>query len=213
MDLYLQRYRNNSDFWDLDDFVYFCGQGFAKLIEAEYEAERQRMRQEKEEGYVSFSREWMTEIDVPIQKDERGYYSELPLRVMSFRYDIWSSGIQGIEGIGKQECGDFIRMSEDIAWHLCYIPTNQKRFWRLKNKTTIRYENIEACVPRFATLSLIPSADNEEYEIPDTREMDVIGMAFNLMAAGRQGRPVIKKVNDENPNAVMEAEADIKPVG
>jgi hypothetical protein len=213
MDQWYQQYRNNSDFWTEEDFTYFVGAAFAKIIKDEYDQTRKEMKQEKEEGYVSFSREWATEVEIEVKDRDNNPFIELPQSVMTFPFDVWSSGIISVFPTGESQCGEFIRTSGDASWELCYLPTTNATFWYLKKGRTIRFHNAEACNPKKVGVLYIPSTDNETYEIPDTREMDVIGLCLALMFASKEKRPLIKAVNDLSQAPVLETESNLKRPG
>src|ERR1700743_206570 len=111
MDAFLQQYRGNSDFWDIDDFIQLSGMSFGKIMKKSYNTLRGEMRADKEDGYVEFSRDWLSETTLEVKIGPSGPFAELPVRVMSFPFDNWFTGVQNVYPLDNNGCGEFLRTS------------------------------------------------------------------------------------------------------
>src|SRR5580765_2014287 len=84
-DLYYEDYAGNSQFFDIDDFIFNTGSAYAKLLQDEYDSERQNMSIDREEGLISFSHDWLqTQVLQLNRKGEEGESYLLKQKPMSF---------------------------------------------------------------------------------------------------------------------------------
>lgn len=210
MDAFLQQYRGNADFWDIDDFIQFSGMAFGKIMKEAYKALKDEMRADREDGYVEFSTDWNVEVTIDVKSDAKGPFADLPNKFMSFPFDIWSTGIQHVYPDQNSGCGEFLKTSLSSVWELCYVVGASTTFFWGEFGQRIRFKSGNDCVPKKIQVLYIPSSDNEQYEVPDTLEMDVIGLCLNLMIESKNQRPVLKRVNDGNFNAVLQEESNFK---
>lgn len=210
LDLFLQKYRGNSEFFTEDDATRFCGMAFGKIMKDSYTTLKVEIRAEKEEGFVEFSHDFMSEVFVDVQKDAKGPFALLPQKIMSFPFDSWYAGIGNVYPNEDSGCGEFIRHSVNTVWELCDLPQASVTFWWGESGRRIRFKSASDCIPKKVQVFYIPASDNDEYDIPDTLEMDVLTLTLNLMIAAKNQRPVVKQTNDGNFNAVMETESNVK---
>jgi hypothetical protein len=205
MDLYYQQYKSNADFFDLLDFDYFVGVGHADILQMEYDKSYALLRQDHAQDIVQFDDAWLTKVVLKVKKDEEGYYSDLPGEVMSFMTDRQTVGIQNVFALEGGRRREINRGSINTTWQDKYLPKGCGGFWHLEPSIRIRF--VEDSPPKVMVI-YIPSSDDPNLIIPGTKEAQIIQYVLNLMFAAKDKR-VVKKINDRNPNAVLQAESDL----
>ena len=206
MNLYNQDYKATTDFFDIDDFVSYAGMSYTQLLSQEYELERQRMRQERDDNYISFSHDWLqTQIVKVILNEAEGYIAELQQQPLSFPYDKWDSGIQNVFPEGRQFKGELIRGTIDDTWYDDLMPIGTTVVWRLlQNKLIITAGGKRP--PNELKVIYVPCV-SESLEIPQTREKMIMDLTIDLMIKGEQ--KVIKETNDQNINPIKQTETNM----
>ncbi len=212
MDLYYADYASNQEFFDINDFIFNVGSTYADLLQKEYDVERQRMRSEGEEGYVTFSHDWLqTQVLTLQRKSEEGEYYQLLQKPMSFPYDKWDIGIQNIFPVGSKYRNELVRDAVDKSWQDKFLPNTNNVYWSLlKDKIIPRHSQKEA--PYQIRVVYVPEV-SLDLEIPNSRNAMITGTVLTLMRALEQNH-LVKETNDGNKNKLPITENDrnlIKP--
>lgn len=215
MDLYYQQYKTNSDFFEIDDFVFQAGAAWGLSMQQEWS---QKYAAERSEGntdiFIGFDTDLQNQVILDVENKDGRYFSIIPDEIipMSFKYDNQSTGIQRLIPLGASGCGELIRADIQTSWMDCYIPTSNKKFWQPSPNNQIDYSNLGTCNLKKVAMNYIPSGDMYDFNIPSTREVEIIQTGLQLMVAARNGK-VIPRINDLDGNKVIEKEANIQPIG
>jgi hypothetical protein len=208
MDLYYQQYKTNSDFFNLTDFDYFVGIGWADMLQMEWDQSYAVIRQEGGNDLVSFDHGWLAEQIVKVKRDGDEWWGQLVRPVMSFKSDRNTTGIQNVFPVGNRGCGEILRTTVDQVWHQCYLPVTDKRFWLMEWGKKLRFYNIDQCNLQKVRIIYVPSSEDPELDIPDTKAGPIIEYVLNLMFAAKDKR-VVSRVNNLNANKVIQFETDL----
>lgn len=213
MDLYYQDYAGNTEFFDLDDFIFNVGSAYSDLLQKEYDSERMIMRADREEGYVTFSHDWLQTQELQIvRKSEEGAYYKLKQKPMSFPYDKWDIGIQNIFPVGSKFTRELIRDSVDKTWQDELLPNTKNVFWRLLKDSILVKDSILQSAPPAIRVIYVPEV-SIDLEIPNSRNGMITSMVLALMR-GMETNHLVKETNDQNKNKLPVTENDrnlIKP--
>ena len=203
MNLYNQDYKSTTDFFDLDDFISYTGMAYADFLSKEYDAERNRMRQEGEENTVVFSHDWQQEQIVKVEYNENdGHFAKLLQKPMSFPFDKWDSGIQNVYPIKSQFKNEILRDNINAGWMDAYLPIGCTHFWSLLGDKLLINANGKQ-PPKELKVIYIPTV-SDNLEIPDSREKMVMDATLQMMNVAAQ--KIVKETNDQNLNKNFGAE-------
>jgi len=129
---------------------------------------------------------------------------------MSFPFDQQGIGLQEIMALNPKNGIHFERTTFAAKYQLDYIP-NSRIIWfylmgdkiMLINKSTTKLKKIRAFT--------VPSVNSEKLLVPDGIVEYVITTAAMTIKQGANGT-VVKKSSDQNPNKIIQTEADLAPV-
>lgn len=205
IDLFYQDYKSTSQFWDVEDGMYFAGVAYGDLLGQEYMAQYKEMRAMREEGIVQFSHDWLQTEDLKIKDGEDGPYVELTNLPMSFPFDKQDVGIQNVFVAGSKFKGEIVRSTIDSIWQDKYLPNTTTIFWALlQNK--IYFKSTQAAPPPAVKVVYVPEV-SDNLKIPNSRENMIVQMAVQLMLKAKEGN-LVKEVNDQNKNVAPVTEMD-----
>lgn len=206
MDLYYQSFKSDEDFFELYHFEYLVSVAYAKLLQLDFEKAWKLNYQVEGIGYISVPSDWVKEVELQVKKDGSSKYVELPDQPFVFLYDNQNSGIQTVRPIGFSECNEFIRSAINQSWKLCRMPDVGIVYWMPVQKK-IFFEKLNCRLDRVSVI-YVPAIDldkSHDFDIPKTKESDIIEWVLNIMRVARDGT-VVDKTNDGNPNKVLQTE-------
>jgi hypothetical protein len=210
MDLYYTNYKSNSEFWDLDDFIAHCGGVLGSVYQQEYQRERAEARSEKRDEVITFDPNILLIQELEVKAEDGEMWADLECPVMSFPFDQQGIGLQEIMALGPRNGVHFERTTFAAKYQLDYIPTSRIIWFYLMgdkiiliNKTTTRLKKIRVFT--------VPSVNSEKLLVPDGIVEYVITTAAMTIKQGANG-VVVKKSSDQNPNKLIQTEADISSV-
>lgn len=200
MDAYYLDYKGNGEFFDLDDFIRYCGSSLADFYRQEWAAKYAELKAEKSDSLVAFGDDVLETVTVKADKTNEGFYvADFPESVMSFTYDTQSSGIQSV----RSREYELERVSASLRWQLDLIPFTGKLFWYPQGKRIIVWTN-GLCNVQELEISYVPGISNKMI-VPDGIIKYTVDTTVTTMRGIEQGK-VVKETNDGNQNRVMESE-------
>lgn len=206
MDLYLQRYKADGDFFGLEDFVFFCSMAYAARLQEDYNQSYKQAGQEIGEFMANLNSEWYMPVEIEVKKNVHNddYEAVLPMRPFSFRFDNSFTSIEDIYSLAGN-CSDFIRSNAKRKWLIKILPNNPKVFWFLQGSKVV-FKNV-SCHLKKVRVHMIPSLASLDGKlpIPETHVEDIVTKTLTLMFQARQGK-IIDMSADGNPNAIAESE-------
>jgi hypothetical protein len=202
MDQFFQSYKSSSQFFDLDDFVFYTGATIADIYRQEAQAKYTELRSLKQEEVVSFPADWLLEQRLKIGRKDNETYAELSEPVMSFSWDNQVIGVQDVLPV-KPIDAIFERTTQDAAWQNRHVPFTSRIFWYVK-RNRIVFQNKGGCNINEVSILYIP-AINDSMLVPEAIVDMAITQTVSKMKQIAQGA-VVKKSTDGNQNMVMEGE-------
>lgn len=202
MDQFFQSYKSSSQFFDIDDFVFYTGATIADIYRQEAQAKYTELRSLRQEEVVSFPADWLLEQRLKIARKDNETYAELVEPVMGFSWDNQVIGVQDIIPI-KPIDAIFERTTQDAAWQSRHLPFTNRVFWYVK-RNRIVFQNKGGCNINEVSVLYIP-AINDSMLVPESIVDMAITQTVMKMKQVAQGA-VVKKSTDGNQNMVMEGE-------
>lgn len=202
MDQFFQSYKSSSQFFDIDDFVFYTGATIADIYRQEAQAKYTELRSLKQEEVVSFPTDWLLEQRLKIARKDNETYAEFAEPVMSFSWDNQVIGVQDILPV-KPSDAIFERTTQDAAWQNRHLPFTGRTFWYVKRNRII-FQNKGGCNINEVSALYIP-AINDSMLVPEAIVDMAITQTVMKMKQVAQGA-VVKKSTDGNQNMVMEGE-------
>lgn len=202
MDQFFQSYKSSSQFFDLEDFIFYTGATVADIYRQEALTKYTELRALKQEEVVSFPADWLLEQRLKIVRKDNETYVELIEPVMSFSWDNQVIGVQDILPI-KPIDAIFERTTQDAAWQNRHLPFTSRIFWYVKRNRII-FQNKGGCNISEVSALYIP-AINDSMLVPEAIVDMAITQTVSKMKQISQGT-VVKKSTDGNQNMVMEGE-------
>jgi hypothetical protein len=203
MDLYYQSYKSSSQFFDLDDFVFYTGSTIADIFQQEARIKYAELRALKEESVVCFPSDWLLEQTLKVQQKNNEIWADLEQPVMAFSYDNQIIGVQ--EVLPVKPSGIILeRTTLAAAWQGRLLPYTNRIFWYVV-KDRILFQNKGGCSVSEVNVLYIPAISNDML-VPD----GIIKMAVDqTVATMRQlGQSVVEKkgIDGQGQNKTIETE-------
>ncbi len=199
MDAYYRDYKGNSDFFDLDDFIYHCGATAADFYRQEWAAKYAELKAEKSESLVSFGDDQLVTKTLKAKTINGGYVAEIDFPVLSFTYDTQYTGIQSVFSHGNE----LERSSSNQRWQFSMMPVTNRIFWYVTGNKIYFYTKGHCNVGEIE-VSFIPGI-GPDMIVPDGISRYVIDTTVGMMRQLEAGK-VVKETNDGNKNMVLESE-------
>jgi hypothetical protein len=203
MDLYYQSYKSSSQFFDLDDFVFYTGSTIADIFQQEARVKYAELRALKEESVVCFPADWLLQQTLKVQRKNNEIYVDLELPVMGFSYDNQVIGIQDILPV-KPKDATFERTTLAAAWQIKLAPYVNRTFWYAV-KDRVIFQNKALCNIVEVNVLYVPAIGSDML-VPD----GIIKMAVDqTVATMRQlGQSVVEKkgIDGQGQNKTIETE-------
>jgi hypothetical protein len=202
MDQFFQSYKSSSQFFDIDDFVFYTGATIADIYRQEAQAKYTELRSLKQEEVVSFPADWLLEQRLKIGRKDNETYAELSEPVMSFSWDSQVIGVQDVLPV-KPIDAIFERTTQDAAWQNRHVPFTSRVFWHVK-RNRIVFQNKGGCNISEVSVLYIPAINNSMLVPEAIVDMAIVQTVMKMKQEG-QGA-IVKKSTDGNQNMVMEGE-------
>ncbi len=198
MDAYYQDFKPDDSFFDLEDFAAWIGKVYGdvadKVAKVIYDASRS-------EGMpmIIFSQDWWAKKPVDIKE---GIADISSIKIAGFTYDSQVSGVQQVGTSSK-----FIRTTLTELWQLegKRTKSNIIYWWvdldKLKFKATCP-------IPEKVDVYYIPTADDENFKLPKSKEFEIATIAWNFMMAAKKETPFVDTTNNSNKNITPATEVD-----
>lgn len=211
-DLYLQNYKTDNDFFDLNDFILYTGNTIAAMYMQFYQQEYAMLRQERKDEVITFDVGWLSEQEVSVEKEGDRLIAKLDSAVMTFPYDKSSIGLQSIFVIDPYSADELERTNVSMLWQLKYLPkTNRIFFYPEVNGsacltiTKIAFVNKGTCNIKKIKVLYVPSLDNGNASVPDGLIADAITKTVAVMRQIATNN-IVDKTQDNNPNKILQTE-------
>lgn len=208
MDSYYQDFAPDDSFFQLEDFADWLGKAYGKIADDVAKQIYQGSRDETGTGQITFSQDWWAKKNAKIGKDG---LLEIDFKIAGFTYDEQNSGIQEVKGAGK-----YIRTTLTELWVLDGNGKSNIIYW-WPEFDKIKFQssgcNVEG---KSVDVYYIPSADDEQFKLPKSKEFEIATTAWNFMMSAKKETPYVDMTNDSNQNVTPQTETDtkeIKPVG
>lgn len=203
MDAFYQNYKSDNDFFDIGDFIFHTGATVGEYLRQEFKQKYDELRADQKDEVVSFSEDWLTAATIPVSKD--GKSAPLP-PMMSFPYDSQNSGLQDVFCL-VPECLEMERTILSALWRLKFVPKSNKVFFAVDG-TELKFVSKAEQIPSKISIRYVPTFQNEDDLVPDSIKDFVVGNTASKMFEMSKGK-VVKKVLDNNPNKILQTEANI----
>lgn len=212
-DAFLQNYRVPTDFFNIEDWIFYTAASITKFYQTMYEKEYQRMRVEgTTDEVVSFSNDFLSSQVLKVSTKDGETFAELQEPVFSFVYDQSNSGIQNVFVVEPRPSYELERGNISEFWQYETLPVTSKIFWALDGKKII-LKTKGGCNVGQIRVVYVPAMDNNnpnpDAEVPDGIIADVISLTVGTMKQLGQGN-VEKQTLDQNANKAFETEANLK---
>lgn len=202
-DLYYQSYRSSSQFFDLEDFVFYTGATIADIYRQEAQAKYTELRSLRQEEVVSFPADWLLEQQLKIVRKDNETFAELIEPVMSFSWDNQVIGVQDILPV-KPSDAIFERTTQDAAWQTRHLPFTSRFFWYAKGGS-IFFKNKGGCNLSEVSVLYIPAINNSML-VPEGIVDMAITQTVMKMKQVAQGTIEKKSVDGQGQNKTIETE-------
>lgn len=209
MDLYYQQYKADSvDFFTLEDCTQYCGNFIAAFYQSTYNAEYNRLLQEKKQEVIGFDEGFLDEqiLDVTKESGTDLLYAKFKRPVMSFLNDKNMSGIQNVFIVDPRSgIMEIERSPVSQLWQLNYLPKTNRIFYHGGNDR-LNFVNKGSCNLQKVRVLTVPAVFDGML-VPDGLITDTIkGVPVMMREVWKNS--VIKESLDQNKNKVMETEID-----
>lgn len=206
MDVFYQNYKSNSDFFDLEDFVAHCGGVLGAAYLQQYQERRAELRQEKREEIISFDIGILLPQVLEVKKENGQLFAVLKHGVMSFPYDEQGVGIQQLFSLPNSRVA-FERTTSVSQYQLQYVPACNVIFWYQEGER-LWFINKSLVIPEKIKALTVPSINDPNLMVPDGMVEYVITTAAMTIKQVGQG-VIVKKSDDQNPNKIIQTEANL----
>lgn len=211
MDAYFQDFRTDDAFFDLPDFAVWIGKVYGSVADEVAKEIYAGSLAETGTGQITFSQDWWQSKVFDIKRSGGEIFIDLDIKYVGFTYDTQNSGIQMLMPIGNG-CGTFIRTSLTQLWILKHTTVSDIAWWypdrnRILIKTT---SNVSK-----ARVYYIPTAEDDNFKLPSSKEYAIAATAWNFMMQAKQGTPFVDMTNDQNKNITPQTEINtqnLKPL-
>jgi hypothetical protein len=202
MDLYYASYKSSSQFFDLDDFIFYTGTTIADIYQQEAKAQYSELRALKTESVVSFPADWLVEQRLKVQRKDNETFVILEKPIMGFSFDNQILGLQDVIPIKPKDV-ILERTTQSATWQNRLMPFTNRIFWYgMKDK--ILFFKKGGCNISEVSVLYVPAIGNDML-VPEGIEKTAIDQTVATMKQLIQGT-VVKKATDGNQNMVMEGE-------
>ncbi len=216
MDAYFQDYAAADAFFRIEDFADWLGKAYGKYADEVAKEIYKSSLAEMGTGMLIFSQDWWATKEASVEVEDGEYFVKTDFKFMGFTYDSQNSGIQEIMPVGKSgNCGTYMRTTLSELW----ITGNTSRnniVWWYTTPDKIRFKNNSNCNPKKVAIYYIPTAEDDNFKVPQSKAFEIATLAFNFMIAAKKETQFVDTTNNSNKNVTPQTETAIetaKPVG
>lgn len=207
MDMYNQDFPTEESYFGEDHFKYMIAASYSKMLNDEYDKARLLNRQGTGFTFVELSPEWIKRYPLEFTEDNGRMTAALPEGVtfFSFQFDSMFSGIQGVYTNSGQV--DFVKVSLNDLWQLRILPVSDKVFYFPEERKII-FPNLKEKL-KGVFIGLIPNINenDDDFLIPESKELETINMTLQLMVAAKTGT-VVQFLDNQNKNFILPQQVD-----
>lgn len=211
MDAYYGALRHEDDFFDHEDFKFFCSVAYAGVLQDEYERAYRRSLSESGIGQVGINSDWFQQVRIKVEPSrlhDDQFEGVFPYKPFTFRYDQSFVSIDSIEPAHKSDCRDFVRSSPKKRWLSNLAPITKKVFFYPLGSKII-FRNVH-CGLKEVLVNYIPSLLDMEGKgngatIAEAMVEDVMKRAVIVLKELDKNR-VVDKTQDGNLNKIDASE-------
>ena len=203
MDLFYADFKSDIEFFDLDDFILYCGNSVEEIYSAWFKEQYALIRQEKKDEIVSFDPTWCDSQILDVSEIEGRLFATYKQPIMAFPYESQSSGLQNVFPVEMGAAYEFERSSLDAVWHLKYLPTTNRIFF-YSDINGVGFVNKGKCNVRKARVLYIPSPHGL-MNVPDGI-VDMVKTKAVATIKELDKNNVVKKSLDQNLNRIIQSE-------
>lgn len=201
MDSWYQQFKNDSQFFTLEDFIDNTGNTIAGFYQKYYEQQYKDLRAEKKDEIVTFDTGMLSEQVLDIVQKDGVYYAEIKQPIMTFMYDQNNTGVQIV--LDAFTNNEIERTTINEKWQLNYLPKTNRIFYYV-DTVRINFINKGDCNIKKVKVLYVPQM-HPDAVIADTLADDAVQQTV-LQMRQLADRTVVKKTLDNNDNLVLEAE-------
>lgn len=202
MDEYYGSYKSSSQFFDLEDFIFYTGATISDIYQQEAKQQYAELRAMKQDSVVSFPTDWLLEQPLKVQRKDNETFVKLDRPIMSFSFDNQVLGVQDVIPIRPSDIL-LERTTQSATWQNRLIPFTNRTFWyAMKDKVVFLKKG--GCNIQEVSVLYIPAIRNEML-VPEGIVKMAIDQTVATIRQLQQGN-VVKKSVDNNQNMVMESE-------
>lgn len=206
MDNFYQNYKSGSDFFDIDDFIYYSGATLSDFYRQLYQTKYQENRADKKDEVLSFANGLLLNQDLDVKLDENGNYAAKVINpVFTFTYDNNNTGYQEVFPL-KPNNTKLERSSIVQVWQFDYLPATNRIFWYVEHGV-IYFFNKGRCNINKVRLYYVPAISSSML-VPDELTKLVIDTTVKTMRE-LGDKTVVKKSLDQNINRTLQTEIDL----
>jgi hypothetical protein len=203
MDQFFQSYKSSSQFFDLEDFIFYTGATIADIYRQEAQQKYAELRALKQDEVVTFPADWLLEQRLKIVRKDNETYGELSRPVMSFSWDNQVIGVQDVLPV-KPIDAILERTTQDAAYQCRHVPYTNRIFWYVK-RNKILFQNKGGCNVSEVSVLYIPAL-NDSVLVPDAIIDIAINQTVLKMKQVAQGTIEKKGIDGQQKNITIETE-------
>ena len=208
-DLYEQNYTPNDRFLDIDDFKFQVATTYSSMLNAQYQIERAKNKQQDGFSNIEIPAGWLIEEEIELQIDSvrsDDFYATLKHPVFSFDWDNAANGLQGVHSVGAHHClyrkiglneRRFRQIMPPMSAILFFLNSSTKLiFWggKVGSKALIQY------VPKVV-------GEDNDCLLSDNIVAPLTDAVLDRMFKSKNGN-FIKKLDNQNPNITPQQQVD-----
>lgn len=201
MDKFYQNYAGETDFFQIEDFVFHVGNVVAGMYQQVYKEQYAINRSDKNDEVVTFDVGWLEEQILKVERKDGRLFAAFEKPIMSFSFDNNTTGIQEVFDFSSDKEIQRIGISE--IWKFKYLPVTDDIFF-YGDKGGISFKSMGSCNINKVRVLVVPSVNNE-MSIPDGMIADAIDKTVMVMR-NEYDKRVVKKTLDQNPNQLEQTE-------
>lgn len=209
-DAYFQDYAPADGFFRLEDFASWLGKAYGKVADDVAKEIYKGHLAEQGVGSIIFSQDWWASEVLEIEKKDDEFFTEIKFKHLGFTYDGQNSGFQEVIPVGKEgNCGSFQRTSITDLWILNGMSRNNIVWWYPEDGK-LKFKTNSNCNPKKVRVYYIPTAEDENFKLPQSKAFEIATMAYNFMITAQKQKPFVDDTNNANKNILPETETDFK---
>lgn len=202
-DSFYQTFKPQDAFFGTEDFARLLSDERDSLLDQEFYVLFQLSQRKGSIGFIQVNPQWTKRITVEAVYDKEGkiWSAEICEPIYEFPFDEYGMGIQDVRPFGS-ECGEFVRISSNQHWQLCFAAPNDMIFYSLEGCKITLY-NFNGCAEKL-DIRIVPSQSKlplEQQYVPDGKASQIREMVLSRMLRDYAAKPgKLDMSNDGNAN-------------